>query len=314
MAETTLDQNTSSQSISRRSFLKLFGLGTLALTIPPSLLLGIEQLTANEDHAANLALLADIKLGKFTGEKIGQITSLGDLHQNLSEKTKELKGVSRAHIFVTDGANNKSIEHNTSTHIFLPASTIKIPICYEAWKIGQEIGKNYLTPELAKDILEISSDFINLLMSLPIAQGKKPEQLEAIVRDLITKAGIPPANNLGELPLKVDIRDQFNYLNRMKLPQVMKDAMLQEAQDHDTNYGVSTVLLQNTHRVLPAYFKIGLINDETKHPTELVNSYYFQLGDKIKMLGYAQGTNYYEVHKQMLFAAAYIGSFAAHGN
>src|SRR4030067_2367710 len=314
MAEGGVDENYRKKGSARRSFLKRIGLGALAVVFSPSLIWGLETLAASEDHLAKMALLADIKRGEFTPDSIRTITSTPDLKNRIIDKTEDLKGVSSMKLYFDDGSKSFSVNKKADSSIFLPASTIKVLICYEAWKMGKKEGQDYLTPELSSQILEKSYTFMDLLMKLPLAQNRKPEQLEEIVRDLLTQAGIKPLNQPGNLPLKVSLDEMHGYLLKMQMPAVMKQAMLQNAGDHNKNYGVSTVILQNSHHKLPAYFKIGLIYDETVSPSQLVNSYYLQMGEKIKVLGYAKGTDLYEVHKQMLYTAAMTANYAVNSS
>jgi len=310
MAETTLDQLEGKKRLSRREALKIFGISGAAVVVPEVARWGVEQLVNNQDKIANIALAAEIHAGEFRMEKIGKLRTLAQLRDSLEGSLEALSGISEAQIMVQDGDKRTSLRFGTAPENIFPASVIKVPICYEAWKKGQELGKTFLTAELADEILHKSYTFKDLVMQLPIAKGKTPEQLEQIVREMLGKAGIVPKNRPGDLPLRVGMSDFFDYLSRMKLPEVMKNAMLQTQEDHGSNYGVSQVLLDAIGDSVPAFFKIGLIYDPERKPKELVNSYYFQLGDSLKALGYAKGTEVDDVHASMLHTAARLGSYS----
>lgn len=309
MAEAVLEEQ-KNKKISRRDFLKLFGVGATALATPNILRWGIEQLATKEDRISRLALAAEIQSGTFKMERVGRIKTLSELKESLMNAVEALKGVSEAQVFIVDGEEITSLQYGTDSEIIFPASVIKIPICYEAWKAGHQDKKDYLTDEYADQILQKSYTFKNMVMQLPLAQGKTPEQLEEVVRILLEKAQISPKNKKGELPLKVNIRSLFDYLRSMNMPEIMKRAMHQTEEDKGKNYGAADVLLDTLDTDIPAYFKIGLVYDEEQKTKELVNSYYFQIGDNLKVLGYAKGADLSDVHEQMLQVAARISSFA----
>lgn len=308
MAEAVLEEQ-KNKKISRRDFLKLFGVGATTLATPNILRWGIEQLASKEDRISRLALAAEIQSGTFKMERVGRIRTLSELKESLMRAVEALKGVSEAQVFIADGEEITSLQYGTDSEIIFPASVIKIPICYEAWKAGQQDKKDYLTDEYADQILQKSYTFKNMVMQLPLAQGKTPEQLEEVVRILLEKAQISPKNKKGELPLKVNIRSLFDYLRSMNMPEIMKRVMHQTKEDKGKNYGAADVLLDTLDTDIPAYFKIGLVYDKEQKTKELVNSYYFQIGDNLKVLGYAKGADLNDVHEQMLQVAARISSF-----
>jgi hypothetical protein len=310
MDTTSNSPSDSSTHISRRKFLGLMGYGAAAVALPPSILWGVEQLASKVDHVAEISLNHDVQSGKYSREKLGIISNLEQFNTVVLDNIESLSTLSQCHLLVVKDEEDLEITYGSTKPIFFPASTIKVPLCYEAYKLGLQTRQQYLTPSLAQEILENSSTFIDMLMRLPLAKGKRPEQLEEIVREVLTKANIPPHNNVGELPLRVNIYDEFNYLLEMDLPDLMKEAMLQKPTHYNRNYGVSTAILQNTKHKLPAYFKVGLINDPDTGDKELVNTYYLQLGNGFKMLGYAQGPDIYDVHSQMLHAAACAANIA----
>lgn len=309
MTEATIDELRRKKKLSRRVFMQLLGMGAAGLALPEAVKWGVEQLAGRQDQIARLALAAEVQSGAFRMEKIGRVHTLTELRKSLLDSLEALSGISESQIMVADGSERISVRHHTQAEDFFPASVIKVPICFEAWKKGQDIGKTFLTPELADQILHRSFTFKDLVMQLPIAEGKSADQLELIVRELLENAGIPPKNKAGELPLRVGMSDFFGYLKRMELPEVMREAMRQTKEDKGGNYGVSTVLLDAIGEDIPAFFKIGLIDDQSKNPKELVNSYYFQLGDAFKTLGYAKGTEVDDVHAAMLHTAARIASY-----
>ena len=309
MAEETVDELRQKKKLSRRGFVKLIGLGAASVAVPEAVKWGVEQLAGRQDQIARLALATEVRSGAFRMEQIGKLQTLTELRESLIDSLKALSGISESQIMVGDGDQRISVRFGAATESFFPASVIKVPICNEAWKMGSDMGKTFLTPELADQILHKSYPFKDLVMQLPAAEGKSPDQLELIVRDMLENADIPPKNKTGELPLRVGMGDLFGYLNRMKLPNVMREAMRQTQDDKRKNYGVSTVLLDTIGEDIPAFFKIGLIYDQGKDPRELVNSYYFQLGNSFKTLGYAKGLQVDDVHAAMLHTAARITSY-----
>lgn len=312
MAESAIGE-LKKKKVSRRDFLK-GGLAALAVetgrrVIPKTINWGFEELAGKEDHVAKIALASKVKDGVFSTEQIGQLKTLEELQTSLQEAVKELGGVSQAYVCIADGEKEAFVTHQTESDVFLPASVAKIPICYEAWKTGERENKSFLTEKHATNILQKSWTFLDMAMSLPQAKGKKPEQLEEVVRILFKEGGITPQNEPGQLPLRVNIRDLFSYIKRMKLPPIMKKPLLQTSEDEKHNYHVSTVLLDNLEQNTPAYFKLGLINDESSGKKELVNSYFFQIGDNLKVLGFAKGSDIKDVHEQMLQVAGRISSY-----
>lgn len=304
MAEGTVnDTGVGGGGLSRRSFLKAMGLGLGATFMPKFVAEGIEGLAAHVDQVAKAALEREVRKGTYTIESGRKITSFDQLRDFIDRQSESLTTLTKHHVLLSHRGDTQEVAPEGQSPIYIPASTIKIPLCYEAYLLGQKLGKSYLNPDFAKRILDYSDDLVELLMSTPYADNRRPEQLEEIVREMLTHAHIPPANKLGELPLKVNIHDQYSYLMKMDLPDIMKQPMLQEASDDQKNYGVSTVILQNSRQTVPAYFKIGLLEDSALDEPELVNAYYLQMGG-MKVLGYAQGPDRYETHKQMLITCA----------
>lgn len=285
----SIEGSLNKRGISRRGLFKIAGslIGASVISVPVAKW-GIEHWSGIEDFFAKLDIAEDIRKGKFNLEKI-PIKSFEELKQRILEGMKSLDGLSESQVYLSEGEKKDSVHFNTNSEIFIPASTIKIVICNEAYKMGLNDAKEYLTPQLAEKILRYSDVFDELVSLLPIAQGRSANELEYIVRDILVQAGVPAKNEPGSLPLKVNIKDLFNYLDKMEMPDIMKNAMLQKAEDYERNYGLSTVLLQNLKGFFPAYFKIGLIFDEDSKPPQFVNSYYLQIGKRIKALGYAKG-------------------------
>jgi hypothetical protein len=204
------------------------------------------------------------------------------------------------------------MKYRTDSDVFFPASVIKVLICNEAYKAGKKDGNEYLTEELADQILRRSFTFKKLVRKLPVANGRDVDtDLEGIVKDILVQANVPAVNTVNDLPLRVSIDQLFNYLRGMDLPEIMKRSMVQTNEDKGSNYGVPEVLLNTLTQNTPAYFKHGLVYDQKLSPKQLVNSYYFQLGDSLKVLGYAKGEDVTDVHEQMLQVAARVSSYAA---
>lgn len=308
MTEASLEE-LKKKNVSRRDFLKLIGAGVAAAFVPDSIKWGVEKLVSSKDDIVRLKLAKEIRKGEFRVEKVGKISTLEELRDSIKQTVESLKSLSESQIMIMDGSEKSSIQHGTDSEIFFPASISKIPVCFEAWKKGKDTGEIYLTEEYADQILRRSFTFEEMARKLPIADVGDSSSLEDIVRGILKEAKIPAKNERGNLPLKVNIEDFFKYLVNMEMPEIMKKAMLQTAEDRGENYNVPDVLLDNLPEDTPAYFKLGLVYDESKKAKELVNSYFFQVGDDLKVLGYAKGENKYEVHKQMLYVATMKSSY-----
>ncbi len=292
------------QIISRRSFLKLAGVVAASAVTLKLLGLAADQLVSGEEHAAELALLSQTRMGLFQRDKLKSVENIDTLLEAIRTETEKLTGVSGARIKLIEGDFVSGIEVKTAPDIFAPGSLVKIPVAYYAWKLGENDDKEYLTKDAAWRILHVSESSANLIMKLPIARGKSSNDVESLLYRVLNESNIPPKSQSGEV-LRISLNDMIDFLRRIKLPQIMEEAMLLSSGDDLRNYGVSKVLRDATDSKLPIYFKIGLATDGGQK----VNSYYMQVGDRATIVGYAKGHDLENVSKQMLITGKLLGEY-----
>ena len=303
MSETGLETQSQKPSMSRRSFLRLFGLGVGAAT---AVYLGLDIIDTNEEKLSKLTLTNKINAGMFGPENIGAIYALEDLKKEITEKTEGLKGVSAAGLYLSNVEENAHLEAGKYTEKFIAASLVKIPLLYNVWQRGEADGTQYLTKDAADRILGKSESCRDFLMNLPYNKDLKEEELNSVIKEMLTVSGIPSEID-EEGNIKVDLNEYFGFLRKTDLPPVMKEAMRQTQEDDTSNYGISSVLRSNASEQKDIFFKIGLAQEGN----EATNSYVFMIGDDIKAVGYARGENIEQVHEQMLFTGAAIANFSS---
>ncbi len=296
-------------NLSRRGFLEFVtkagvaaAFGTLGYKLT-------KYLGANSDRFSDMFLKLQVKEGKFAGERPGKVSTNLDLLREISFTFDEDPEISQGQVIVAQGDFGKIYKHHVDQNEpFYPASTIKLAICIEAYKLNPQA----LPIDLAIKILTYSTNNLTPLFDNlgDLITGNDESQK---VYNLLSNGGLPITSEPGEFPLSVKMVDYLNYLRTQSLPQVIKDAMRQNKEDYSAYYGLSEVLGQHYDLDnVPTYFKIGLIN----HPTragELINPYYFRIerddGKDLHVYGFASGKNKQAVHAQMLKTASLIGSY-----
>jgi hypothetical protein len=300
--------------MTRRNFLKVLGAGLGMAALGTSgfriMEFGLDRLSGVEEMLAEKSLLAEMRAGKFLPEKLGRPESLDALVDKTQKLTEKLSGVSQSAVFFRAGNEQSQMLKQEADAVFYPASTIKVILCNEIYQQGLRDGKEYLTPELAESILGRSEPYTSLIEQLPQTKSNDSGEISRVTREIIEQTGITPLNEPGT-NLRIDIQQQFDYLAQAQLPPIMKEAMRQGRDDAGRNYGISAVLLSNSQELLPAYFKIGLLQDTQSNPPKMVNSYYFQFGEEFKCLGYAMGDDPSDVHEHMLAVGGLFAAFCA---
>lgn len=288
--------------ISRRDFLKLAGVGVGAVV---ALNLGLDKSDSIKEKAAQIALDNKLKSGIFRAENFEGLDSIEALKNQVLSKTEKLSGISASGIYLSDGENVGFLSTGEFTDNFPAGSLIKIPLMYQLWLKGQEMGEDYLTPEVAQKILGTSESSRDFIKTLPFAQNAEGG-VDGVIKKLLEETGINPTiNNKGTL--EISLLDYFRFLRQTEFPSVILNAMRQTEEDSSSNYGISSIMRQNYQGSDDIYFKIGLMQDGD----ELVNSYVMMIGDDIRLAGYAKGKNYAQVHEHMLQVGAALSCYSS---
>lgn len=290
-------------AISRRDFLKVAGvLGLTGISIK----LGLDKIDVAKERFAVASLSSKMTSGSFSQENFQNLFDLSELKKIVKSKTENLTGVSASGFYLLHNDEIGHLSVGNYSDKFSPGSLIKIPLMYQVWLRGQKDGINYLTPEIAQKILGESQSSKEFLMSLPFVKDKNGEGVNSAVVGLLKESRIYPAVN-QDGGIEIDMLDYLRFLRQTEFPPVILDAMKQTAEDDDNNYGISSVLRSNYKGQDGLFFKIGL----EERNNELFNSYVMMIGDNLRLVGYAKGRNYEQVHEQMLITGAALSSYAS---
>ncbi len=312
--EDTLEPSPKQIKISRKGFLKLALLaGGVGLGLPighqagKELKSGFEILVGLDEKLAQWALLSEVRKGTYSPDRIGKIRTLEQLKEKLEKRLTNQNGVQTYAVRIIEGTNTLSLDSAQKEDSFAFGSLVKIIACEQALQLQANSNKSMMTNELVYDLLHHSNN--DRLIDLTKLLSNSGESAEEILRRVMQNAKVPPRNGLGNLPLIVNTEELTQYFKQLSLPRDMKRAMLQTHADDEQNYGVSKVLLDAAGEDIPIYFKIGLVPNPNKKG-EMVNSYYFQFGDNLKVVGYASGEDNFDVHEHMLWVAAHTAMYA----